>query len=94
MLFNVFNNSNNNQQNETPKSTAYKSELGEHSLLLTSELADLRKTVPELVPGTVYDFISHGQWSAAHILIYVLSLTIHVTTKSKTTSSPLTVLVR
>ena len=54
---------------------AHKTGLGEHSLLLTSELADLRKTVPELKPGTVYDFVSFGQWSAAHILIYILSLT-------------------
>lgn len=66
---------NTNKECNQPKSTAYQSELGNHSLLLTSELADLQKTVPELVSGTVYDFISFGQWSLAHILIYILSLT-------------------
>ncbi len=72
MLFNVFNTP---KENEPSKSSAYQSGLGEHSLLLTSELADLKKTVPSLRHGTVYDFISFGQWSLPHILIHVLSLT-------------------
>ena len=72
MLFNVFNIP---RQNDQPTPSAYQSGLGNHSLLLTSELADLRKTVPALVAGTVYDFISFGQWSLMHILIYILSLT-------------------
>jgi hypothetical protein len=74
MLFDVFNNSN-TTKDDPPTPTAHQSGTGDHSLILTSELADLHTTVPVLLPGTVYDFISFGQWSLAHILIYILSLT-------------------
>lgn len=72
MLFNVFDTQ---KENTQPNTSAYSNGLGKHSLMLTSELADLKKTVPELVPGTVYDFVSFGQWSLIHVLVYVLSLT-------------------
>jgi len=84
MLFDITKTAQKNETPDTPPANKTESQLGAHSLLLTSQLSDLKTTVPVLTPGTVYDFISFGQWSLAHILIYVLSLTgtadVHATT--------------